>query len=72
MDGWPQARVRKVNGNLQPCCGNRFTLMGISFQGSSIEEIGPWSLHGYIQGGDLSGDDLVIAMGLYGIETLEL
>lgn len=49
-----------------------FTLMGITTGESGIEEIGPWSLHGYIQGGDLSGDDLVIAMGLYGIETLKL
>ncbi|MBN1538780.1 MAG: beta-propeller domain-containing protein, partial [Candidatus Thermoplasmatota archaeon] len=49
-----------------------FTLMGVTMSGDDIEEIGPWSAHGYIQGGDISGGTLVLAMGLWGIETIQL
>ncbi|MBN1389109.1 MAG: beta-propeller domain-containing protein [Candidatus Thermoplasmatota archaeon] len=49
-----------------------FTLLGISLSGEGLEEVGPWSVHGYIQGGDVSGDRLVLAMGNWGIETVEL
>ncbi|MGA1793212.1 MAG: beta-propeller domain-containing protein [Thermoplasmatota archaeon] len=49
-----------------------FTMLGISMAGEELEEIGPWSVHGYVQGGDISGNTMVVAMGLWGIETLEL
>ncbi|MGA1873708.1 MAG: hypothetical protein ACMUHY_08550, partial [Thermoplasmatota archaeon] len=49
-----------------------FTLLGISITDDGLDEIGPWSVHGYIRGGDVSGGNMVLAMGLWGIETIEL
>jgi len=49
-----------------------FTMLGVSMAGDDLVEIGPWSVHGYVQGGDISGDTLVVAMGLWGLDVLEL
>jgi hypothetical protein len=49
-----------------------FTLMGVTIGDGTMTETGPWPLYGYIQGGDLKGNDLVVAMGLYGIGTFKV
>ncbi len=44
----------------------------VSFEGNSINELGTWFGNGWVSGGDLDEDLLVLAMGMYGIEVKDL
>ena len=43
----------------------------ISF-GDGLEELGSWYGSGWVRGGDLSDDDLVLALGMWGVEIREV
>ncbi|MGA1848060.1 MAG: beta-propeller domain-containing protein [Thermoplasmatota archaeon] len=49
-----------------------YTLVGVDLSGAEISEMGPFTASGYVRGGDMLNERMVLAMGLYGIEILDL
>ena len=50
-----------------------YVLVGLQMtEDGTLNELGPWSVNGYVNGGQVSGENIVLAMGLWGLNVLEL
>jgi hypothetical protein len=49
-----------------------YSVIGVDIGGSGISERGPFTLPGTVIGGDLKDEKMVVAMGLFGLEIIEI